>query len=173
MKLFNRKQKQAEQSLDKMFADALATAFAKQMVAYRVEKEQTKPVRAEESDVTWLPTEPETVVFPADKKTKRPYHRTGKYSKKAVEEPKADTLKPIRDRFAAGRAITPEELRRYGKMGDVYYIPYPSDTDIGRFQGAYTGRVTDRYRTKVSTIWGVNSSTHKAENLMKLELLAK
>ena len=169
MKLFNRKQKQTEQSLDKMFADALATAFAKQMVAYRVEKEQTKPVRAEESDVTWIPTEPETVVFPSDKKTKRPYHRTTKNAKKATE----DSLKPIRERFFAGHSITPEEFRQYAKAGDVYYIPYPDDVPLGSFQASYSGRVVDKYKTKTSTIYGVNSCTRKAENLMKIELFEK
>ena len=152
-----------------MFADALATAFAKQMVAYRIEKEQTKPVRAEESDVTWIPTEPETVVFPSDKKTKRPYHRSGKYAKKGTR----DALKPIQERFKASHSITPDELRQYAHAGDVYYIPYPDDVPLGSFQARYSGRVTDKFRTKTSTIFGVNSCTHKAENIMKIELFDK
>lgn len=173
MKLFNRKQKQAEQSWDKMFADTLATAFAKQMAAYRIEQEQAKPTRACESDVTQLPTQSKTAVFHSDKKTKRPYHRTGKYSKKAKEQAKQDTLKPIRDRFVASKQMTPDEFRQYAHIGDVYYIPYPDNVSIGLFQSKYSGRVSDKFKTKTSTIFGVNSCTHKAENLMKIEVISK
>lgn len=107
-----------------------------------------------------------------DEVQKRRYTKRNKEfwgsKKTAQQEPKEDTLRVFRQRSAA-IAISPDDFSELAREGDVYYIPYKDDTEIGRQQASYTGRVSNRLRTEVATIYGVNSKTHKAENLMRIE----
>jgi len=126
------------------------------------------------------PIKPVTVDLSIDniKKPKRKYTKRNKEfwgSKKTAqdEEPKEDTLRVFRQRQAAGSILTPEEFAKIAHEGDVYYIPYNEEGEYSRQQCQYTGRVCNRLRTKVSTLYAVNSQTHKAENLMKIECLKK
>lgn len=111
-----------------------------------------------------------------DEVQKRRYTKRNKEfwgsKKTAQQEPKEDTLRVFRQRSAAS-AISPDDFAKLAREGDVYYIPYTDDKPYGFQQSQYTGRVCNRLRTRCSTIYGVNGTTHKAENLMKIELLKK
>lgn len=110
------------------------------------------------------------------KNQKRKYTKRNKEfwgsKKTAQQEPKEDTLRVFRQRSAAS-AISPDDFAKLAREGDVYYIPYTDDKPYGFQQSQYTGRVCNRLKTRCSTIYGVNGTTHKAENLMKIELLKK
>lgn len=110
---------------------------------------------------------------PKRKYTKKNKEFWGSRKTAQAEEPKEDTLRVFRQRQAAGSVLTPDEFGKMAHEGDVYYIPYAETPDIGMQQSRYSGRVTNRLRTKISTIYGVNGTTHKAENLMKIECLKK
>jgi len=110
---------------------------------------------------------------PKRKYTKRNKEFWGSKKTAQAEEPKEDTLRVFRQRQAAGSILTPEEFAKIAHEGDVYYIPYNEEPEYSRQQCQYTGRVCNRLRTKVSTLYAVNSQTHKAENLMKIECLKK
>lgn len=111
-----------------------------------------------------------------DEVQKRRYTKRNKEfwgsKKTAQKEPKEDTLRVFRQRSAAS-AISPDDFAQLAREGDVYYIPYTDDKPYGLQQSQYTGRVCNRLRTRCSTIYGVNGTTHKAENLMKIECLKK
>ena len=119
----------------------------------------------------------ETTLPLKQEKPKRKYTKKNKEfwgSKKTAqaEEPKEDTLRVFRQRKAAGSIISPDEFATMAHEGDVYYIPYVGD-DYGPQQSRYSGRVCNRLKTRISTIYGVNGKTHRAENLMKIECLKK
>ena len=111
-----------------------------------------------------------------DEVQKRQYTKRNKEfwasKKTAHQEPKEDTLRVFRQRSAAS-AISPDDFASLAREGDVYYIPYADDKSYGLQQSQYTGRVCNRFKTRCSTIYGVNGTTHKSENLMKIELLKK
>lgn len=119
----------------------------------------------------------ETTLPIEQEKQKRKYTKKNKEfwgSKKTAqaEEHKEDTLRSFRQRRAAGPAISPDDFAMLAREGDVYYIPYVGD-DYGPQQSRYSGRVCNRLKTRISTIYGVNGTTHGAENLMKIECLKK
>lgn len=179
MNLFKKKQK--TNMLDQMMANALARALADKIMAQPFplpeKKEEPKKEEKEEECYTKVFVSPikedlslTSFTGNADApKQKRKYVR-----KQKQDEAKAqlDTLKPFRDRAAAEGNITPDQIKEYGRVGDVYYIPYP-DEDFGGFQAKYSGRLSFYFKTRCTTIYGVNSLTHKAENLLRLELLKK
>lgn len=111
-----------------------------------------------------------------DEVKKRRYTKRNKEfwaSKKTYnQEPKEDTLRVFRQRSAAS-AISPEDFAKLAREGDVYYIPYNDEQPYGTQQSKYTGRICNRLKTRCSTIYGVNGTTHKSENLMKIECLKK
>ena len=161
MNLFKKKQKK-EMNLQQKMAEVFAKELASQIFnRTEIKTDDQQPVGTTEIVVSDTGT------------TKRKYVRSGKYSKKPVSDKGPDALKPFRDRAAANGTITPEQVRDYGRVGDVYYIPYKEGEDLGAQQANYTGRLTQLFKTQVSTIYGVNSRTKKAENLMRLELFAK
>lgn len=89
-----------------------------------------------------------------------------------AEEPKEDTLRVFRQRSAAS-AISPEDFAKMAREGDVYYIPYTDEKPYGSQQAQYSGRVCNRLKTRCSTLYCVNGTTHKAENILKIECLKK
>lgn len=118
---------------------------------------------------TTLPTQQEK---PKRKYTKKNKEFWGSKKTAQAEEHKEDTLRSFRQRRAAGPAISPDDFAMLAREGDVYYIPYVGD-DYGPQQSRYSGRVCNRLKTRISTIYGVNGTTHGAENLMKIECLKK
>ena len=108
---------------------------------------------------------------PKRKYTKKNKEFWGRKKTAKPEEQKEDTLRVFRQRSAAG-AISPDDFAMLAREGDVYYIPYVGE-DYGPQQSKYSGRVCNRLKIRISTIYGVNGTTHGAENLMKIECLKK
>ena len=159
MNLFKKKQK-VEPNLQEKMAEVFAKELASKLFTMTsVKTEDQQPVETTEIVVSDTGTK------------KRKYVRSGKHSKKVVDETSTDSLKPFRDRISA--KITPQQVKEYGRVGDVYYIPYEKDVPFGKQQARYSGNLSNLFKTKCCTIYGVNSSTGKEENLMRLELLAK
>ena len=176
MNLFKKKQK--TNMLDQMMANALARALADKIMAQpfplqEKQEESKKPETvARPVDVSLIPEQQTITSFTCQLPTEKPKRKYVRKAKPEQTEANPDTLKPFRDRAAAEGKITADQIKEYGKVGNVYYIPYP-DEDFGGFQAKYSGRLSYYFKTRCTTIYGVNSLTHKAENIMKLELLKK